>query len=773
LTLTGPGGVGKTRLGIRVAEEIADEFAAGVSFVSLAPIREPDLVIPTIARTLGLTELGERPLSERLADLLKEKELLLLLDNFEQVVEIALRVAELLAGCPRLKVLVTSREVLHLSCERVFPVPPLGLPDLKRLPKDIRILSGYEAVAFFVERARAVKPEFLLTEKNASVVAEICARLDGLPLSIQLAAARTRLLSPRAILERLQRRLRLLKGGARDAPARQKTLRDTIEWSYDLLGADEQSIFRRLSVFVGGCTVEAAEAVCEPQEDLAEEVLDILASLMDKSLLRRTETEDGEGRLWMLETIREYALEGLQAGGEEQEARHAHATYYLALAEKARPELRGPRQAEWFDRLEGEHDNLRAALRWALESGDTEIALQLAAELWWFWYKRGHLSEGRRWLEEVLSKSVSPTSTRAEALNGAGVLARNQSDFAQAQAWLEEGLALRRELGDKKGISKVLVDLGTVAGDRGDPAQAAAFFDKSLRLKKEVGDRWGTALVLGNLAAAAHELGNLADAGALSEESLELFRALGDKAGIAWAFETLGEVAEDEDEYGRAAASYQESLNLYREVGDKEGKALMARHLGRIARIQGDYGQAATLYDESLRLYKELGNKLGIAQVLEGMAALRAAYGQYEPATRLWAAAETLREEIGTPLENIERAKHEPFIAAARKALGEETFANAWAEGRELTPEQALEAWRERAAAGFESARTPAQLAGLTAGETEVLRLVASGITNAQVAEKLFISRRTVDAHLRSVYRKLGVDSRTAAARHATDHGLV
>jgi predicted ATPase/DNA-binding CsgD family transcriptional regulator len=774
LTLTGPGGVGKTRLGMRVAEELAGEFADGVCFVSLAPVWEPDLVIPTIARTLGLRELGETPLSERLAEYLKERELLLLLDNFEQVVEAALRVAELLASCPLLKVLVTSREVLHLSGERVFPVPPLGLPDLERLPKDIQVLSGYEAVAFFVERAKAVKPDFRLGPENAAVVAEICARLDGLPLSIQLAAARTKLLSPRAILERLQRRLRLLKGGTRDAPARQKTLRDAIGWSYGLLGADEQLIFRRLSVFAGGCTVEAAEAVCDPEEDLVEEVLDILASLMDKSLLRRAETEDGEGRLWMLETVREYALERLQVGGEEQEARHAHATYFLGLAEEAKLELKGPRQAEWFDRLEAEHDNLRAALRWSLESGDVEMALQLAAELWWFWYKRGHLSEGRRWLAEVLEKNVSPTSTRAEALSGAGVLARNQSDFEQAQAWLEECLDLRRELGDKKGTSKVLVDLGTVAGDRGDPAQAAAFFEKGLRLKKDVGDRWGTALVLGNLAAAAYEQGNLAEAAALSEESLELFRALGDKGGIAWAYETLGEVAEEEDEHEKAAASYQESLVLYREVGDKEGIALMTRHLGRIARTQGDYGRAATLYDESLRLYEELGNKLGTAQALEGMAALRAAYGQPEPATRCWAAAEALREEIGAPLENIEHTKHETFIAAAREALDEEAFANAWAEGRKLTPEQVLDGgWEQEAVASPEPAKTPAQTAGLTTGEIKILRLVASGMSNVQVAEKLFISRRTVDAHLRSIYRKLGVDSRTAAARHAIDHELI
>jgi predicted ATPase len=362
MTLTGPGGIGKTRLGIRVAEELADEFADGVCFDSLAPIREPELVIPTIARTLGLRELGERPLSERLGELLKERELLLVLDNFEQVVEAAPRVAELLAVCPRLKVLATSREVLHLSSERVFPVPPLGLPDVEQLPEDALALSEYGSVAFFVQRARMAKPDFRLTEENAPVVAEICVRLDGMPLAIELAAARLRLISPRAILERLRRRLRLLKGGPRDAPVRQKTLRDAIGWSYDLLGAEERLLFGRLSGFAGGCTLEAAEEVCDPGEDLTEDVLDLLASLMDKSLLNRAETEDGEGRFWMLETVKEYALERLEAAGEEEKIRRAHAAHYLALAEEARPELKGSRQTEWFDRLESEHDNHRAAL---------------------------------------------------------------------------------------------------------------------------------------------------------------------------------------------------------------------------------------------------------------------------------------------------------------------------------------------------------------------------------------------------------------------------
>jgi predicted ATPase len=557
VTLSGPGGVGKTRLGIRVAEELAGEFADGVCFVPLTPVRKADLVLSSIARTLGLRELGEEPLSERLGEHLKDREMLLFVDNFEQVVDAGPQVADLLALCPHLKVLVTSREVLHLSCERVFPVPPLGLPDPKRLVEDSQIFSEYEAIAFFVERAQAFKPDFRLTEENAPVVAEICVRLDGLPLGIQLAAARLKLISPRAILERLRRRLRLLKGGPQDAPARQKTLRDAIGWSYELLG-EERLLFGRLSVFAGGCTLEAAEAVCDPREELTEEVLDLLGSLMDKSLLNRAESEDGEGRFWMLETVKEYALERLEAAGEEREARHGHAVYYLALAKEARPELTGPRQTEWYNRLEAEHDNLQAALSWSLERGDAQAALQMNAELWWFWYKRGYLSEGRRWLEEALGKSASPAPARAEALNGAGVLARNQSDYDQAQAWLEESLALWRELGDKRGAADVLINLGTVALDKGDYPQAAAFFDDSMPLRRELGDSWGLALALNNLGVTARAQNNLTEAVALYEECLELFRTLGDKASTAMALNNLGEVAEDQDEYERAAASYQE-----------------------------------------------------------------------------------------------------------------------------------------------------------------------------------------------------------------------
>ncbi len=395
----------------------------------------------------------------------------------------------------------------------------------------------------------------------------------------------------------------------------------------------------------------------------------------------------------MLEPVRQYALERLGEGGEGDEMRRRHAGYYLALAERARPELEGPDQAPWLGRLESELDNLRAAIGWSLDHGNAETALRLVAELWWFWYKRGHLGEGRRWLERALSQSASPKAARAEALNGVGVLARNQSDYGRAQAWLEESLSLHRELGGKGGAADVLVNLGTVALDRGDYPRSTAFFDESLTLRRGLGDRWGIALALNNLGVVARARGNLAEAASLGEESLGLFRELEDAGGIAMVLSNLGKVAEEEGAYAEAAAFYGESLALYREVGERKSVALLACRLGGIARLQADHGRAAALYEESLRLHRELGDRLGISQDLEGMAALRTASGSPESAVRLWAAAEALREQIGAPPEDVERAMYGPLVATAREALGEEAFANAWAEGRKLTPERALDAW--------------------------------------------------------------------------------
>src|SRR5437763_17100 len=493
LTLTGTGGVGKTRLSLQVATDLLDDFADGVCFVPLAPVGDPELVVATIAQALGIKEVGERPLPDLLQAALRDQRLLLL-DNFEQVVAAAAGLADLLASCPGLKMLVTSRAVLHLHGEYEFPVPPLALPDLTTLPQS---LSQNAAVALFLERARAVKPDFELTPANTRAIAEICVRLDGLPLAIELAAARVKLLPPQALLARLEHRLQVLTGGARDVPARQQTLRNLLAWSYDLLDGKQQQLFGRLSVFVGGCTLEAVEGLYTALGDLPADVLDGVTSLIDKSLLRQTEQEGEEPRLLMLETIREYGLEALAASGEMESTRRAHATYYLALADLAELELGGPQQGVWLDRLEREHDNLRAALQWTIEQGEAggsmEMALRLGGALRRFWWGRGHWSEGRNFLERALATGLADTwidpSVRAKALLAASNLIFVQSDYERAKVLSEESLALYRELEDRHGIAYSLYRLGNVAWVRGDTAAARSLIGEALALFREVDDK--------------------------------------------------------------------------------------------------------------------------------------------------------------------------------------------------------------------------------------------------------------------------------------------
>src|SRR6266567_2165773 len=480
VTLTGPGGVGKTRLSLQVATELLDGFADGICFVPLAPLRDPDLVVPIIAQVLGLKEANEQPLRDLLQASLQDKRLLLLLDNFEQILAAAPKLSDLLADCPHLTILVTSRAVLHLRGEHEFPVPPLTLPDFTHLPES-EALSQYAAVALFLECARAVKSDFELTPANSRAIAEICIRLDGLPLAIELAAARSKLLPPQALLARLRHRLQVLTSAAQDAPVRQQTLRHALAWSYDLLDAREQRLFRRLSVFVGGCALEAVEGLSTTLGERPSDVLDGVASLMDKSLLQHTGQDGEEPRLVMLETIREYGLEALVASGEMERTRQAHASYYLALAEQAELELGGPQQAVWLDRLEREHDNLRAALSWMVEQGETqqsmEMALRLGGALRPFWWGRGHWSEGRTFLERALAAGGSfpdpriDPSVRAKALIAAANLAFVQSDYEQTEVLCEESLALYRELGDHYGIAFSLYRLGNVAWVRGNTTE--------------------------------------------------------------------------------------------------------------------------------------------------------------------------------------------------------------------------------------------------------------------------------------------------------------
>jgi predicted ATPase/transcriptional regulator with XRE-family HTH domain len=702
LTLTGPSGVGKTRLGLEVAAILNADYADGVVLVSLAAIRDPDLVASTIGQTVGLRDAGDRPLREHLAAYLRDKRLLLVLDNFEQVLAAASLVVDLLAACPILKVLVTSRAALRVRGEHEFPVSPLALPDPARRP-DVTTLAQNPAVDLFIQRARAVQPDFDLTVANAATVAEICRRLDGLPLAIELAAARVKLLPPEALLARLKRRLQVLTGGARDLPARQHTMRSAIAWSYDLLEAREQRLFRRLAVFAGGGTLEAVAAVCGAGAPGGSttwdgDILDGLASLMDKSLLRRVAGQPRSGsepRFGMLETIREYGLACLAAAGEMPALQGGHATYFLTLVEDAAPRLIGAGQVAELARLEDERDNLRAALRWALDSGEVELGLRLAVALWPFWWVRGHLSEGRRWLEGLLVRAargegtapVAP-SARAGGLNWAGALAASQGDYRRAVELSEEGLALCREIGDRSGSAFALNSLGTVAQYQGDYERAAAFFADSLALYQELGDRWGRALVLNNLGAVAHYQGDNVRATALYEQSLAIARELGEQWRIATALDNLGEVAHDHGDYERMALLSEESLALRRELGDVWGIADSLNSLGLVMREWGNYERATALYEECLTLYRHVGDRWGSAVCLEGLAAVASAQGQPERAVRLVAAAAALREAIGAPLSPADQAGYDRTVADLRATLGADPFAAAWALGRTLPLEQ-------------------------------------------------------------------------------------
>jgi predicted ATPase len=730
VTLTGPGGVGKSRLGLQVAADLLDDFENGIYFVPVAPIRDPTLITTAIAETLGFRESSGQPLRERLTDYLRSKHTLLLLDSFEQVTSAASLVAELLAECPRLKVLVTSRAPLHLRGEREFPVLPLTLPESKQ-PLSVQELSRYEAIRLFVQRAQDVKPDFALTDENAQAVTDICQRLDGLPLAIELAAARIKVLPPHALLVRLDSRL-TLRGGARDLPARQQTLRNTIEWSYDLLNEEEKILFRRSAVFAGGFTVQAAEAVCNATGDLKMEILEAMAALLDESLLRRDAEVEGEPRFSMLETIREYALERLVESREADTIQRRHADFFLGLAEQIEPRLRTGEREAGLKLLEADHDNLRAALAWSQTADERETGLRLAGALWWFWYLGGHWSEGRGWLEGMLARTEagSPAAIRAKALLGAGVLASGQGDGAVALPRLRESAAQFREVGEQRGLAYALAFLGMVMPWHGDAMGARAVLEESVALFRETGEKWGLALALGNRGDALMILGEDEDARSQSEESVALFRELGDKWGLAvalnnlgsmalrrgddaaartWLEESvailrevgdksfigyplvqLGEVARHAGDYKRAAALYEEGLAQYREVGSKWGIGLSMQNLGTVAMEQGEYGRAGALFEESLPLQRELGDTSSIATSLAGLAGIAVAAGQHERAAQLLGAAQALLDRTSTGLHPADRIELEREIAAVRMQLGEETFASAWGKGRAMTLEQVI-----------------------------------------------------------------------------------
>jgi non-specific serine/threonine protein kinase len=703
VTLTGAGGCGKTRLALAVADLLLAQYPDGVWLVELAALADPALVPQTIARMLGLQEQPGRTPLELLTSYLKHRRLLLVVDNCEHLIgACADLAATLLRNCPQLRLLATSREALEVAGEALYRVPSLSLPDLDHLPSPDR-LTQYEAVQLFQERAQARRADFTFSSRNAHAVAQICIRLDGMPLAIELAAARIGVLPVETIALRLDDRFRLLTGGPRDAVPRQQTLRATLDWSHDLLNQAEQVLLQRLAVFSGGWTLEAAEAVCAHDVVVPDGILDLLGALVNKSLVQAEDVE-GSPRYQLLETVRQYGLERLVALGEEATVREAHLSYFLALAVQALGAYWSPEQDAWCARLEADHDNLRAALRWSLREDVAVEGTKLAYALAQFWYAHSHLREGRGWLEAALVKgSAAIPALRARLLFYAGILAWMQGAREQAWTELQEGLALCRTQSDQEwsaypvdnsGVEEwsadMLTYLGAISLSQGDVRQAQTLLEEGLALNRRVGKPFDTAESLRYLGDVALMIGDYGRAEALYEEGLALIRKLGYRVQIAYMLIGLGKIAKDQGDYGRAWVFFNESLELRRLTGTRHQIAISLAYLGLVALEQGEHGQAEALLRQSLALQSELGARLRMADCLEGLAALAGTQGRQHEAAWLLGTAAVLREAYYVSLSPSERAARDRTIAGVRAALGEAAYASAWADGRALPLEDAV-----------------------------------------------------------------------------------
>ena len=778
LTLTGTGGSGKTRFALEVARSLLGAYPDGVWLVELAPLSEGALIPQAVARALGAQERPGEPLTDTLAEVLRTEQTLLVLDNCEHVVEaVAQLVDVLLDACQRLRVLATSREVLGIAGETTWLVSSLSVPDPRQRPTTEE-LERYESVRLFAERAHYRNPAFALTRQNARAVARICERLDGIPLAIELAAARVGL-SAEQIATRLDDSLKLLTTGSRTASARQRTLRGALDWSYDLLSEPERVLFGRLSVFAGGWMLEAAEALGVGEDIEEGEVFDLLLRLVDKSLVVAEASAGGAVRYRMLEPVRQYAREKLEQSGEAEQTRRSHAEYFLALAEEAELRLRGATQLVWHERLEAEHDNMRAALSCSLGGTDAAMGLGLAGMLSRFWIMGGHVSEGRRWLEEALMKGgEAPPGVRAKALWGLGDLASWQGDQERGRTYVGEALALYRELGDKKGIAYSLCGLGMIEMFRGDHDSARALFEEGLEVARESGDGWTIGYALNRRALSAHDDGDLEGANALWEEALALGRKLGDTEGVNTVLVNMGYAQCVLGNHERAEALAGEALALNREMHDTPGEALGLMLLG-IAKMQGgELERAGGLLEESLALHWELGLERDLAECLEVMAEVAGGLGQERRAARMWGAAGALREAIDNPWAPSERRLHEPYLSAARSRMGVSEWTGAWQEGRAMSMEEAIEYALSEDGSSTIATRTPEHTSSATARtppaltrrEQEVAKLVAQGLTNRHIAEELFVSERTVDHHVSNILKKLNLSSREQVASRLHDH---
>lgn len=699
LTLTGTGGVGKTRLGIHVLMRMASEFADGVRFLSLMEIGSPDQVGPAIAHQLGLQEIGNQPLLTLLKGFLKEQELLLLLDNFEQVVEAAPLLSELLCCCPRLKLLVTSRTVLRVSGEYEFFVPPLALPDLTQLLNE-DLLKQCPAVSLFLDRGRAILPDFALNEDNARAIAEMCIHLDGLPLAIELAVPRLKLLSPQKLLERLDHRLEMLNNGVRDAPVRQRTLRNTLEWSYRLLSPREQRLFCYLSIFVGGCTLQAIETLWATLEGVSEpeQVFEDVASLLDKSLLRRSAEQGEEGRLLLLRTIREYGLERLSLDGQLERAQWTHSSYYVALAEEAAPALRGSCPVPWLDRLEREHDNLREALCYLIACGEqgnsiaTEQALRLGKALERFWLIRGHVKEGRDLLDQALQHSQGVAlPLLAEATQTALTIADLQRDLPYVATACAANLLRFRELGDPAGVARSLYRSGHVAQLRGEIELARAYYEESLVVARDKpACRGALSEILYYFSTMLLFQGDISAARTMIEEALALLTELGDQHLRAAALNLLGWIALVQNDVQAARALEEEDLSIYRLLGNQHGMAHALSALGYIASVTNEFTYASECFEECLAIMSRIGDRWVASFCLEGLARVAVAEDDAVWGVHLLSAAAAVREALGTTASPLERLAYKHTFADLQNCLDEESFARAWAEGQTMSPEQAV-----------------------------------------------------------------------------------
>ncbi len=690
ITLTGPGGTGKTRLALQVAAELTDAFTDGVWLVELAAVADPAAAPRAAAAVLNVREQPKEPLAATLAEALGTRKILLILDNCEHVVSAAAELANgLLRSCTNLSVLATSREPLGVSGETMYPVPSMALPDPDHLTPDT--LSGYEAIRLFVDRATAVLPTFRLSAGNAAAVVQVCRRLDGIPLAVELAAARVKVLSVEEIAKRLDERFRLLVGGSRTAPARHQTLQAAMDWSYGLLSEGERAVLRRLSVFAGGVTLEAAERVCGGEGVEATDLLDLLSHLVDKSLVV-AETEDGPPRYRLLETVRQYGRDRLREAGEERATRERHRDWFLDLAERAEPELRGHQQSDWLDMLEREHDNLRAALEWSLTSADTDATLRLAVPLLWFWDTRAYFKEGRDWLGRALAASgPSRSRLRGQALIAAGHLAWHQSDYQEARSLIEEGRDIFTELGDASGIADSMWFLGLAVSEQGDYAKAVEIYERGLALYTNLGDRRGVLEILNWMGFTENARGSVEGATALHNEALTLARELEVPRMIAVALRGLGQAASSRGDRTRAKTLFEESLAVFRRIGAKVFYPGVLRRLSGIAVEDGDFERAEALLRESLVYCREQGEKIGMATCLEDLARLAGRTGRYERAARLVGASAALRGITGAAQTFWTRDGYEADLGLVRRALGPGAFDAAMAAGRAMTVEQALD----------------------------------------------------------------------------------